>query len=246
MSSEKQRLQKILAQFGFASRRGSEEMIRNGEVTINGKIAKLGDKASLSDHIKVNGKLIRAKSSPNSVVVALFKPRGVLSVRPQDQIIERGTIFELIPKVKEKVFPIGKLDSDCEGIILLTNDGDLCERLNKSKFEVPKVYRIKIDGHLDPKKIKRLESGRMSIEGRKVKSAKISGLRESEGKQWLLIETTESQNRIVRKMIESVGHPIDKLCREQFASIKLGAMQRGEYRYLTQKEINRLKEQVGL
>lgn len=219
-------------------------MIANGEVTINGRIAQLGDRAVPGkDHIKVRGKLLL--KSPDRVVIALFKPKDIMSMRPQEQVIEKGTVFDLIPRVKEKVMPVGRLDTDTEGLILLTNDGELAQRLNKGKFEVPKMFTVKIDGQLDPKKIRRLEAG-IRVEGEKLKPFSIKAIKESEGKQWLQIGTTDPRNRIVRKAMEAVGHPVDKLRRDSFAGISLKGMIRGQYRYLEPEELKKLRSWVGL
>jgi 23S rRNA pseudouridine2605 synthase len=238
-------LQKLLADYGLASRREAEEWIVLGDITVNGKVAELGMKVIPGkDHIKVRGKLLQ--QAPEKVVIALFKPRGILPQRPADQMIERDTIFDLIPKVKEKVMPIGRLDTDAEGLILLTNDGELARRLNMSKYEVPKTFLLKIDGHLDEKKAKRITSGKVSVENKRVKINSLDLKRATEGKQWVRLETPEAQNRIVRKLFHQVGHPVDKVCRESFGPISIEKMVRGQYRYLHPDEILELKKLVGL
>ena len=118
--------------------------------------------------------------------------------------------------------------------------------LLQSKYEIPKIYEVKVDGHLAEKKLDRLSSGKMRIEGKKIKPCKISNVRNTEGKQWLKVQTTEVQNRIVRKMVESLGHPIDKLRRYSFGNVNLSGMVRGQYRYLNLEEIKELKKWVGL
>lgn len=242
--SEAVRVQKILADAGLGSRREAEKWIALGEVTINGKIAKLGDKAFPGkDHIKLRGKLLF--KSPNKVVVALFKPRLILSNRPVDQLHMQGTIFDLIEKIKEKVMPVGRLDTDAEGLILMTNDGDLAQRLNKAKYEVPKTFTVKIDGHLEEKKIRRLEAGLM-IEGERLSPVTVVSIKRSEGKEWLKVTTTDPRNRIVRKAFEGVGHPVDKVRRDSFGGIELGKMVSGQYRYLTSDEVRKLRVWVGL
>ncbi len=238
------RLQKIIAESGMASRREAERMIVAGEITINGRLAKVGDKVIPGkDHIKVRGKLLLNK--PDKVVVALYKPKGILSVRPLEQLLAGGTVFDLITKIKERVMPIGRLDTDTEGLLLLTNDGELSQRLLKAKFEVPKSFTVKIDGHLDEKKVKRLENG-VRIEDEKIKPLSIVAIKRSEGKQWLQISTTDPRNRIIRKAMEAVGHPVDKIRRDSFAGISLRGMIRGQYRYLSPEELLKLRKWVGL
>ena len=243
----KQRLQKILSEAGISSRREAERMIKDGEVTINGKIAKVGDKALLSkDHIKVRGKLLRIL--PKKVVIAFFKPRDVMTTPPPagfDSEKIRGTIWEYLEKVREKVTPVGRLDTDTEGLLLLTNDGDLGDRLNKSKYEVAKVYTVKVDGHVEEKKLKRLRFG-VPVEGEKIKVNEIEAARGSEGKQWLRVTLTDPRNRLIRKLFESVGHPVDKVRRDAFCSIGLRGLARGEWRYLADHEVLHLRKFVGL
>jgi pseudouridine synthase len=242
-ATEGVRLQKILSEAGLASRREAESMIRDGEVTINGRVAQLGDKALPGkDHIKVRGKLLRVM--PSKVVIAFFKPRGV-SATVSDPHNLGGTIWEYLGRAKEKVFPVGKLDKDTEGLLLLTNDGELSERLTKAKFEVPKVYTVKIDGHLEDKKQRRLKAG-VAVENSKVRVADLVPMRGSEGKQWLRVTLTEPRNRLIRKIFEAVGHPVDKVRRESMAGVTLKGLERGEWRYLSEKEISDLRKFVGL
>jgi 23S rRNA pseudouridine2605 synthase len=243
--SEPVRLQKLLADYGLASRRKAEEWIALGEVTVNGKVATLGTKVVPGkDHIKVRGKLLQ--QAPDKVVIALFKPRGILPNRPSEQVVERGTIFDLIPRVKEKVMPVGRLDTDAEGLILLTNDGELAQRLNLSKFEVPKVYRLKVDGHLEEKQVKRILGSKILVEDKRIKIQALEVEKATEGKQWLRIETTETQNRILRKLFEQIGRPVDKFLRESFGPVSLGKMVRGQYRYLVPEEVTALRKAVAL
>ncbi len=241
---EAERIQKIIAASGIASRREAERIIASGEVTINGRIARLGDKAVPGkDHVKVRGKLLI--SSAKKVAIVIYKPLDIMSARPPGQMLEKGTVFDLMPRVKEKVMPVGRLDTDTEGVLLLTNDGDLAQRLNKAKFEVTKTYTVKIDGHLDEKKIRRLQAG-PKIEGEKTAPFTVTSIKRSDGKEWLQISTTDPRNRIVRKAMESVGHPVDKVRRDSFGGITLKGMIRGQYRYLDPEELRKLRVWVGL
>ncbi len=240
------RLQKILSQMGMASRREAEEWIQNGEVTLNGKVAKLGDQAIPGiDHVKVRGKLLQWQNSPRIVVVAVYKPRGLLADRPQDQIIDRDTVYELIKPVRERVYPVGRLDSDTEGLMLLTNHGDLKARLTKSKYEIERRYMVKVDGHMIEKKLRRLNYG-VPVEGKKVALKEIRFTRQLDGKEWLVAITTEPQNRMIRKVFEAVGHPVDKVRLEAIGPITIKGLKRGEFRYLSHQEIQELEEMVGL
>jgi 23S rRNA pseudouridine2605 synthase len=241
------RIQKIIAAAGVCSRREAETLISSGEVTINGKIATLGQKADgEQDHIKVFGKLIR--KAENRVVVALFKPRDVWCptrpLGPEDEKTN-ATVYDLIPKIKERVFPVGKLDADTEGLLLLTNDGELSKRLLDTKYEVPKTWRFKVDGHVEDKKLNYMTKG-MKIEGKRLKVTGLSVERVLDGKMWVQIDTTEVQNRLIRKAFEKLSHPIDKAQRICFGGIDGRKMERGQYRYLTSAEVKKLKEWVGL
>lgn len=242
-----ERIQKIIAAAGLGSRRQAETLIESGEVTVNGKVAKLGDKADAhQDHIKVSGKMLKAPA--NKVVVALYKPRDVLcTTRPltEDDEVRAPTVFDLIPKIKERVFPVGKLDADTEGILLLTNDGELSKRLNEEKFEIPKVWRFKVDGHVEEKKLKFMSKG-LKIEGKRLKVSKVEVEQLLDGKMWVQIESTDVQNRLLRKAFEKLSHPIDKAQRVSFGGISLKGMERGQYRYLNADEVRKLKKWVAL
>ena len=231
---------------GLASRREAEALIKEGSVTLNGKIAQLGDQAIPGeDHVKVNGKLIKWDKAPRKVVIALFKPRGILADRPVDQVIDRGTVYDMLSKVKEKVQPVGSLDSDNEGLMLLTNHGDLAARLTRSKYEIERKFSLKVDGHLIEKKLRRLGFG-IKIENKKVSIQNIKITRKLEGKEWIVATTTQPQNRMIRKLFESVGHPVDKVRFETFGPITLKGLKRGEWRFLDSKEIEDLEKLVGL
>jgi 23S rRNA pseudouridine2605 synthase len=243
------RVQKIIADAGMASRREAENWIEMGDVTINGRVAQLGDKAQPGiDHIKIRGKLMQF--SAKRVVIAFFKPRDVLSHKITDtrdsRQVEAGTVFEFLRGIKERVFPVGQLDKDAEGLVLMTNDGELAQRLNQERYEIPKVYKVKIDGHLDEARIKRLMTGRFKVEEKTLKVLDVRPLKELEGKQWIRVKITNTQNRIIRKMFEAVGRPVDKVRRMSFAGISINGLDRGEWRYLDPEEIGELYKIVGL
>jgi 23S rRNA pseudouridine2605 synthase len=242
--SEGLRVQKIIADAGICSRREAEEIIKSGDVTINGKVAALGSKAVAGkDHIKVRGKLL--VFAAKKVVIALFKPRDLLSFLPVDARNGEGTVYSLLMPVKERVIPIGRLDKDTEGLLLLSNDGELAHRLTAPKFEVPKVYKVKIDGHLDEKREKRLLAG-VRVDGKKIKVSSVRKFRETEGKEWIEIKTTESQNRIIRRLFEAVGRPVDKVRRTSFCGVSTKGLERGEWRFLSREEVLKLYEFVGM
>jgi 23S rRNA pseudouridine2605 synthase len=241
------RIQKIISDAGLASRREAEKLIQDGLVTVNGKVVKLGAKADLeTDHIKVNGKLIQNKT--RKIYIALFKPKGVIaSEKPlgENQNQLGGTIWAFLEKVKGRVRPVGTLDSDSEGLLLITNDGDLRSKILNPKTRISRTYSVKIDGHLDEKKKRRLENG-VWVESHKIRVSEVSFSRETEGKQWVRVSLTNPQNRIIRKLFESVGHPVDKVRRESIGPVSLRGLDRGLWRFLTGPEIDALRTQAEL
>ena len=246
---KEERLQKIISQLGLGSRRQAEAWIEEGLVKVNGKVANLGDRAVLGqDSIKLKNKLISNQKKEKQVVVILYKPKGYIcgQIHELDESNpNKGSIYQLIPKIKERVFPISRLDSDAEGVLLLSNNGELSQRLSQKKFEVNKRYALKIDGHLSSKDLQRLQKG-IRIEGRNIQNLNVKTRSLLDGKSWIQVETTESQNRIIRKVFEHIGRPVDKLRREVFADLTLKGMVRGQYRYLSEEEVEGLKKWVGL
>jgi pseudouridine synthase len=241
-----ERLQKILADAGVCSRRDAEKLISMGSVTINGRLAQLGDRAVWGkDHIKINGKLLQARNK--KTLILFFKPRGMLVVKKRSigEEESQGTIWEPLTKVKEKVFPIGNLDSDAEGLLLLTNDGDLSDRLMRAKYEVPRVYTVKIDGHLDDNRIKRLLYG-IRFEQGKAKVESLELTKKLQGKEWWKVTVHRTKSRDIRKLFESVGRPVDKVRRDSFAFLNLKGLERGQMRLATANEWVQLRKLVGL
>jgi len=184
----------------------------------------------------------------DKVVYAVYKPKDYISNLRGDQDSPKakmiGTVFEFVNTV-ERLFPIGRLDKDAEGLLLLTNDGELARRLNLERYEVPKVYKIKIDGHLDESRIKRL-MGRFKVEEKALRILDIKALKVLDGKQWVRVKLTNTNNRLVRKMFEAVGRPVDKVRRMSFAGISITGMERGGYRKLASEELYELYKYVGM
>jgi 23S rRNA pseudouridine2605 synthase len=233
-----ERIQKVLAKAGIASRREAEEMLIEGRITVNGKVADtLGLKVDPSkDRIKVDGDLIRAFEPP--VILLLNKPRGYLSTVKDPG--GRPTVMDLLKKVKRRVYPIGRLDFDAEGLLLLTNDGELTYHFSHPKFSVPRTYWAKVSGVPDEKKLMRLKKGIFLEDGwAKVDSYRI--LREKEKNSWIEVVVTEGRNRLVKRIFLAVGHPVLKLKRVGFGPIQIGNLPIGEYRFLTPEEIEKVK-----
>jgi pseudouridine synthase len=235
-----ERIQKILAKAGIASRREAEKMVLEGRVTVNGKVVDtLGFKADFSsDHIKVDGKRI-AHVEPN-VTLLLNKPRGYVSTVRDPQ--GRPTVMDLLKNVRYRVYPVGRLDFDAEGLLVLTNDGGLAYRLSHPKFSVPKTYWVKVSGVPDANKLGRLMRGVMLEDGRAT-ALSLKILRKREKNCWVEIVVTEGRNRLVKRMFSAIGHSVFKLKRVEFGPIHLGSLAVGQFRYLTPEEMKKLKSQ---
>lgn len=235
-----QRLQKILSQYGIASRRKAEELIKEGRVTVNGQIAQLGQKADPEkDYIKVDGKLL-VKPEPK-VYYAFYKPRKVITslIDPRG----RPTIKDFIKGIKFRVYPVGRLDYDSEGLLLLTNDGELAYQVMHPSSEIEKTYMVKIDGIIDEEKLAKLKKG-IKIEGRLACAVNVTFIKKLKANSWIKITLYEGRKRQIRKMLEKVGHPVIRLIRIAIDGVKLGELKPGQYRPLTKQEIEALKNKV--
>jgi 23S rRNA pseudouridine2605 synthase len=235
------RLQKILSEMGIASRRKAEELIIKGRVTVNGRIATLGMKADLSkDHIKVDGKLL-TRSEPK-VYIIFNKPKNVVTSLHDPE--GRPTVKDFLKGVKYKVFPVGRLDYDSEGLILLTNDGDFAHAVLHPSKKVPKTYLVKVKGLIEEDAIEKLRRG-IKLEDGITAPAKVKKVKKTENNSWIEITIHEGKKRQIRRMLEKIGHPVLKLRRIKINGIELGKIEPGEYRYLTPAEINIIKKDSG-
>lgn len=232
-----ERLQKILARAGHGSRRTSEEFIASGRVTVNGRVATLGMKADpVSDKIELDGKPIASRES--LVYIALYKPRGVLSsVKSPDP---RPTLRDLVP-VSEHVYPVGRLDIDSEGLILLTNDGDLTNRLTHPRYGHEKEYRVLVARHPDEKQLATWRRGVVLEDGYQTLPAKVR-FESFKGKgAWLRVTMHEGRKRQIREIGSRLGLPIVKIIRTRISSLELGSLKPRQWRKLNPKEIEKLK-----
>jgi pseudouridine synthase len=213
-------------------------MILEGRVRVNRKtISILGTKVDPeTDRIEVDGRTISLKGP--GVYILLNKPRGCISALSDP--LGRPVITDLVKKVKRKIFPVGRLDYDCEGTLVLTNDGELTNRLIHPRFSVPKKYLVKVKDVPDEKDLARLERGVYLEDGRTL-PAKARLVRTTRENSWIELTVTEGRNRLVKRMCQAVGHPVAKLKRVEFAGVKLGRLKPGQFRYLTDKEVERLK-----
>lgn len=228
-----ERLQKIIARAGVASRRQAEELLRAGEVKVNGRVVTtLGTKADPTrDEIRVSGRLISADAP--RIYLLLHKPAGYVTTTHDPE--GRPTVLDLIPKLKDRVFPVGRLDWDTSGLLLLTNDGELTHFLTHPSSQVPRTYQAKVEGIPDPAALQKLARGIM-LEGRPTLPAKVRLLRKGPKHAWLEITLTEGRNRQVRRMCEKIGHPVRKLHRVAMGPLTLGELPPGRFRSLHEKE----------
>jgi len=242
-----QRLQKILSAAGVASRRLSEELIAQRRVQVNGQtVTALGTKADPEvDEIKVDGRRVRAVTRRRYIL--LYKPRGYITTRSDPQ--GRPTVMDLLKGVHEYVYPIGRLDYDSEGLLLLTNDGELAARLTHPRHEVDKVYEARVRGVPDPHVLERLEKG-VTIDGRRTAPARVrvSEPQQRPSGEQTVVELTihEGRQRQVRKMFEAVGHPVVRLRRVRFGPIEDPDIPAGHWRELTPQELARLRRAAKL
>jgi pseudouridine synthase len=241
-----ERLQKILSAAGIASRRLSEELITQGRVSVNGKtVTELGTKADpAADEIKVDGR--RIKTEQRRRYILLNKPRGYITTRSDPQ--GRPTVMDLMKAVKEYIYPVGRLDYDSEGLLLLTNDGELAAHLTHPRHEVEKVYEARVKGVPDDRTVERLSRG-VVIEGRRTAPAKIrvsEPFSKASGEQTIVeLSIHEGRQRQVRKMFDAVGHPVVRLKRVRIGPIEDPEMPPGHWRELTPQEVAKLRRVSG-
>lgn len=242
-SGEGIRLQKVLAAAGIASRRASEELIEQGRVEVNGAIVtEQGMRVNLErDHIRVDGARIPPPRRHQYLV--LNKPRGVVSTMEDPE--GRPTLADYLPRTKNRLFHVGRLDVDTEGLILLTNDGEFAHRMAHPSYQVKKTYLAEIEGMIDNHTIRRLEKG-LRLEDGPVKPDKVKLVQRTETRSLLAITLHEGRNRIVRRMMDSVGHPVRRLSRTQIGPVRLGQLAVGTSRELTREELGELLDLVKM
>jgi 23S rRNA pseudouridine2605 synthase len=233
----KERLQKIIAAAGVDSRRHAEKLITAGRVSVNDVVVcELGVKADAAkDIIRVDGKLIPVDKTMTYVV--LHKPAGYVTTLSDPE--HRPTVVDLIGDIPERVYPVGRLDYDSEGLLLLTNDGDFAQKMQHPRFQLPKVYRVKIQGRLSKDEIKQLGKG-VKLEDGIFKPENIQTEKLNDKSCWLRLTLREGKNRVIRRGFEAVGHRVARLVRESIGAISLSGLKEGSWRYLTKKEISQL------
>ncbi len=233
------RIQKILAECGIASRRKSEEIIAAGRVRVNGKLAKIGDKASAKDQITVDGESIHI--AQEKLYLALHKPRGFITTMQDEQ--GRKCVASLVADFPERVYPIGRLDRNSEGLLLMTNDGDFANKVMHPANHVPKMYRVTVRPAANEEQLNKLATGVM-IDGRMTLPAKVKVLEESAERGVLEMVLYEGRNREIRKMCEAVGLEVARLKRTSVGPVRLGMLKQGAYRELTKEEMRILTQEI--
>lgn len=244
MTENKERLQKVIAKSGVTSRRKAEKYITEGRVKVNGKtVTELGTKVSSSDRVEVD-QVELEKEEP--VYYMIHKPRGVISAVSDDK--GRKVVTDLLPdEIEERLYPVGRLDYDTSGLLLLTNDGEFTQRLIHPKYEMDKVYVAKVNGLVSKEELTQLKKGVVD-QGERLKCVKARILNSNvkkgkdgkEGKSIVELTLHQGKNRQVRRMFEALGYRVEKLRRERFSVLELGNLPTGEYRKLTPHEVKQM------
>ncbi|MBW2107381.1 MAG: rRNA pseudouridine synthase [Deltaproteobacteria bacterium] len=237
-----ERLHVVLARAGIASRRHAENLISQGRVTVNGEVVvKPGIRVTQGkDTIRVDGHPVHRYDPPTTVV--LNKPRGVVTTARDPR--NRPTAVQLVEVLGLRLFPVGRLDYATEGLLLLTNDGQLAHRLQHPRFGVEKTYEAKVKGDPPAAKLSRLRTG-VLLEGRRTAPARVRRLKRTAKNTWLEITIKEGRNRQVRRMCAAVGHPVLKLKRTGYGPLRLGGLKPGAFRELSRRELGLLRKACG-
>lgn len=230
------RLQKFISQCGIASRRKAEEMILNGSVKVNGKTAVLGDKVTAEDKVFLKGKRIVMPKTKFRYIM-LNKPRGFITTMNDDR--GRKCVAQLVSNVGERVYPIGRLDKDSEGMLVFTNDGEFANKVMHPRNGVYKIYRVTVRPTIDEEQLIKLETG-VEIDGKKTAPAIVHVIHKEQGRVVLEMILHEGKNREIRKMCEAVGLEVARLKRTQIGGVKMGMLKRGDWRDLTENEVKKL------
>ncbi|HTT62936.1 MAG TPA: pseudouridine synthase [Bryobacteraceae bacterium] len=232
-----ERLQKILSRAGIASRRKAEQIMQEGRVTVNGvAITELGSRADLErDHIKVDGKLLHQPR--HLIAIALHKPHGVMTTLSDPQ--GRPTVMDLLRGVKQRVYPVGRLDYNSEGLLLLTNDGELANAITSAASHIPKTYLVKVNGPLTSEQEQEFRDG-VPLGGRRTAPAGLK-LTYRAPNPWYEVRLTEGRKNQIRMMFKHFGRLVEKLKRVRIGFLELGSLKPGDFRYLTAEEVERFR-----
>ena len=232
------RLQKLIAASGFCSRRAAEELIRSGRVAVNGETASLGDSAdSERDQITIDNKPLR--QAAERTYIMLNKPRGYVTTMSDER--GRKTVADLILGLDVRVFPVGRLDMDSEGMLLMTNDGELANALAHPSGELEKTYKVRVRGSVSEASLNTLRQP-LVIDGKPIKPAKVQLLGETTDSALISVTISEGRNRQVRKMCEAAGLKVTRLMRVSEGGVELGTLESGKWRRLTEEELDMLRK----
>ena len=236
-----ERLQKVISQAGIASRRHAETMISAGRVAVNGKtVTELGTKVSATDVVSIDGKPLFGEKL---IYVLLYKPKGFITTMSDPQ--GRKTVADLVENIPQRIYPVGRLDYATEGLLILTNDGELTHGLTHPSKQIVKCYRAKVLGMPDDEKISKLRNGIKLTDGVTAPAqVEFIGYDEERDLSLLEISIHEGKNRQIRRMCEAIGHPVKSLKRIKYAFLDLEGLRRGQWRHLSVNEVNRLKRLV--
>ncbi len=239
---EKIRIQKIIADCGYCSRRKAEELMNQGKVKLNGRPVKPGDKATVRDIITVNGERIYIPKKKNFVYIVMNKPRGYVTTMNDE--LGRKCVTELLDGVDERVYPVGRLDRNSEGLLLFTNDGAFANSIMHPAKQISKTYRVTVRPDINDDQLVKLSDG-VVIDGRKTLPATVVVKDKEPGRVVLLITIKEGRNRQIRKMCEAVGLEVARLRRISIGPLKLGMLKPGTYRELTAEELRAIRNAIG-
>ncbi|MCD8205907.1 MAG: rRNA pseudouridine synthase [Clostridia bacterium] len=228
------RINRFLASCGIASRRKCDELISEGKVTVNEKKAESGEDIGINDVVRVDGQIVNLKDEEYYMV---YKPKGYISSVSDEK--GRKTVLDLLPKEVGRVYPVGRLDYESEGLLIMTTDGDLAQRLTHPSMEVPKTYVAKVEGVVNEKDLNPIRSG-IEIEGKLTKKCKANIIETNKEYTKVKIVLKEGKNHEVRKMFKAIGHEVILLKRTKIGELTLSGLDRGQYRKLTREEVNYL------
>ena len=232
------RLQKFISQCGIASRRKAEELIKQGKVKINGKTAVLGDKVNPDDKVYISGKRVVMPKKKYRYIM-LNKPRGFITTMNDER--DRKCVAQLVENVGTRVYPVGRLDKDSEGLLIFTNDGEFANKIMHPRNHVYKIYRVTVSPSISEDQLVKLETG-VELDGRKTAPAMVHVLVEDKEQRRVVLEMIlhEGKNREIRRMCEAVGLEVKRLKRTQIGLVKMGMLKQGDWRDLTEKEVKNL------
>lgn len=239
---EKIRIQKMIADSGFCSRRKAEELISRGRVKLNGHPVKLGDKCGFSDLITIDGERIYMPRKKNFIYIMMNKPRGYVTTVSDE--LDRRCVMDLLDGVDERVYPVGRLDRNSEGLLLFTNDGEFANSIMHPSRHITKTYRVTVRPDINDEQLVRLSEG-VEIDGRKTLPANVVVKEKQAGRVVMLITIKEGRNRQIRKMCEAVGLEVARLRRISIGPLRLGMLKPGTWRELTADELRSMRTAIG-